>query len=290
MNLRLMDYRNSQPFGWGTQDHDCLCPYRYFHWISLPYCTALCGWWYQQNYWVSGNTAPCNHDECHFEQCRRYLSLDVGLTAIPSLSCCTDTLSSFPLVCAQFAAIAIMTTSSRMIYAFARYVIMGIWSSKLAIMLILLIVMVVSLRLPSSLAFTPSWMSPWTRYISILVSSLSSGVSSWAHPGKHAHNVLYWILLTSPKRFQCYCLSISGAARHLIWNTNCSELLSRKNDATWALIRPARNRWLDRQPCMTSSPTVSSKLLLTQNFSDLVGVHCPDYYPLSLPPWAACHW
>lgn len=196
-----MDYRNSQPFGRGTQDHDCLCPYRYLHWINLPYCTALRGWRYQQNYWLCGNSAPCNLEECHFEQCRRYLSFDVGLTALPSLYYCTDTLSSFPLVCALFAAIAIMTTSSRMIYAFARYVFMGIWCSKLAVILILLIVMAVSLRLPSSLAFTPSWMSPWTRYISIWLSSLSSGVSSWAHPGKHMHNVLSWILLTSPSAF-----------------------------------------------------------------------------------------
>lgn len=35
-----------------------------------------------------------------------------------------DLSPSFPLVCALFAATAIMTTSSRMIYAFARYVTM----------------------------------------------------------------------------------------------------------------------------------------------------------------------
>ena len=153
--LRLMLYRNSQPLGWGTQDHDCLCRYWYCHWSNLPYCTTFCGWRYQQNYWFCSNSTPCHLEECHFEQCRRYLSLDVGLTALPSIPRCTDTLRSFPLVCALFAAIAIMTTSSRMVYAFARYVIMGIQHHKLVIMLIIVIVMVVSLHLHSSLEYTP---------------------------------------------------------------------------------------------------------------------------------------
>jgi hypothetical protein len=32
------------------------------------------------------------------------------------------------------------------------------------------------------------------------------------------------------KCFQCYCLSVSGASWYLIWNANCSKLLSRKKN------------------------------------------------------------
>lgn len=119
--MKLTYHRNSQPLGRGTQNYDCLCWYWNRHWIHFSYSASFCGWSHRKDHRLRSGPSSGYHPECHSEQGWCHLPADVRISLFFK-SQRVLTFPSFPLVCMLFATTAIMTTSSRMCYAFARYV------------------------------------------------------------------------------------------------------------------------------------------------------------------------
>lgn len=98
-----------------------MCRNWHRHRRYLPRRSAVCGWRHHPHHLILRWPTSGNSEECHSEQRGSHLPVDVSVEGSNNVAYLTLTLVlSFPLVCMLFATTAIMTTSSRMCYAFAR--------------------------------------------------------------------------------------------------------------------------------------------------------------------------
>lgn len=97
------------------------------------------------------------------------------------------------------------------------------------------------------------------------------------------HNTLSWILLTSPSAFNAIISAsvvLLGISYGMPIAVNCCRGRRMLPERSFNL--PESVGWALN--IVRNLPYSFAEAITDSKFSDLAGVHCPDYYPLSLPP------
>ena len=154
----------------------------------------------------------------------------------------------FPLICLLFATISIMTTSSRMTFAFARYVKFLRFTVDLLHILTRVLETADSQRVASSQKSTRSTKCHSTRSSSPQSWSSSLDASSSARPGRYSLTHSSSIVSNlPPQRFQRHHLRIRRSSRRFLCYPTSNQLPPRSEDAATATIRLTWSTWLDVQ-------------------------------------------